>query len=80
VVHRFLETPELVASDFANGEARLPAEQLLHLTRQDCTNEDIDTQEELEFGAEMQRSREEFVDKYMRVDENANASSALSGE
>lgn len=75
-----METPEQVAADFANGEERLPAEQLLHLTREDCTNENVDTQEELEYGVEMQKAREAFVENWMKIEENANGASALSGE
>lgn len=82
LVHRFLETPELVASDFANGEARLPEDQLLNLTRQDCSNENVDPEEELAFGLEMQRNRDEFVERYMKPEnyEFGNEASAASGE
>lgn len=71
LVHRFLETPELVATDFANGETKLPPDELLHLTREDCTNENVDTYEEILFGAEMQKFREDFAER-CKTEENAN--------
>lgn len=79
LVHRFLETPELVAVDFANGEAKLPSDQLLKLSRQDCSDENVDPPEELEFAEKMQTFREEFIEKY-KAEEIANAAFSASGE
>lgn len=79
LVHRFLETPELVAVDFANGEAKLPSDQLLNLSRQDCSNENVDPPEEMEFAEKMQKFREEFIEKY-KAEEIANAAFSASGE
>lgn len=41
--------------------------------------ENVDTEEEVQFGAEMQRSREEFVERY-KAEEIANAASVPPGE
>lgn len=79
LVHRFLETPELVASDFANGEAKLPPDQLLELTRRDCSDENQDTDEELEFARKMQAFREDFMEKY-KAEELANVALSASGK
>lgn len=78
-MHRFLETPELVASDFANGEAKLPSDQLLDLSRRDCSEENQDTSEEVGFAEKMQKFREDFIEKY-KAEELANAAFTASGE
>ncbi|KAK9897574.1 hypothetical protein P389DRAFT_58571 [Cystobasidium minutum MCA 4210] len=77
LVHRFLETPELVASDFANGEAKLPSDQLLDLSRRDCSEENQDTSEEVGFAEKMQKFREDFIEKY-KAEELANAAFTAS--
>lgn len=79
LVHRFLETPDLVASDFANGEAKLPPDQLLDLTRKDCSDENQDTEDELDFARKMQAFREDFMEKY-KAEELANVALSASGK
>lgn len=41
--------------------------------------ENVDPEEELTFGAEMQKNREEFVERY-KAEEHANAASILAGK
>ena len=78
LVYRFLETPALVAADFASGLEKLPAEQLRHLTRTDCSAENVDSEMEREFAREMRVFRDAFVDK-IRTDEiAAQAQAALA--
>lgn len=65
-----METPHLVTEDFKTGEAKLPSDQLLRLEKCDCSRENLDTEEELQFATDMRLAREDFVKKYVS-EENA---------
>ena len=78
LVHHFLERPDQIVTDFMNGDAKLPADQIIILERKDCSSENIDPPEELQFAKDMKDTRETCLEKY-RVEDELNGGGVTTG-
>lgn len=80
LVHRFLETPDKIGTDFVN-DMKLSEDKRVSLEQKDCSTENKDPPEELQFATQMKRIREACLLKYAAEEDQCSTSNpALSGE